>query len=178
LPSCEAPIIVLTHMSERYPSRLPDIIAAYARLAAKKAEHGDPLCANTVHVAAPGAHLRITSQGRFAVEDGPRVRHVRPSADVLLSSAADAFGPRTLAVILSGNLNDGADGAHAVMSAGGVVLAQDPRSAAAPSMPAAAITCGAARVVLPGPMLATAIASLVGIPGFLAVLGLGRRSAA
>lgn len=178
LAACDAPIIVLTHMSERYPSRLPEIVRTYTRAPVKKALDGDALCAKTIYVAEPGRHVRVTSHGKLALDDGPRVRHVRPSADILLSSAARAFGARTLGVILSGNLNDGADGAAAVTAAGGVIIAQEPRTAHAAGMPSAAIACGAARVVLPPSMLATAIDSLVRIPGFLAVLGLGRRSAA
>ena len=60
-----------------------------------------------------------------------------PSVDRLLSSAAEAYDDRVVAVILSGNGSDGASGAVQVKQKGGTVVIQDPRTAAHPSMPAA-----------------------------------------
>ena len=62
---------------------------------------------------------------------------IAPSVDRLLSSAAVAFGPGVIAVILSGSGSDGAAGAAAVKRAGGAVLVENPASAQFGSMPAA-----------------------------------------
>src|SRR5262249_54084456 len=59
----------------------------------------------------------------------------RPSIDLLLSSAAHAYGERLIAVILTGSGSDGAAGAVEVKDFGGVVVIQNPRTAAHPSMP-------------------------------------------
>jgi two-component system CheB/CheR fusion protein len=59
----------------------------------------------------------------------------RPSVDLLLKSAASAFGERTIAVILTGSGNDGTAGAQAVKAAGGTVVIQNPDTASFPSMP-------------------------------------------
>lgn len=59
----------------------------------------------------------------------------KPSVDLLLSSAARAYHERLVAVILTGSGSDGAAGAVEVKNAGGVVIIQNPQTAAYPSMP-------------------------------------------
>jgi two-component system chemotaxis response regulator CheB len=99
------------------------------------------------------------------------VSFARPSADTLLRSAAAAFGVRTLGIILTGGLEDGARGAEVVIAKGGVMLAQDPLSCAAAGMPRAAIARGAIDLILPPNAIATAIAALVVPPGIRNILG-------
>ncbi|BBY22085.1 hypothetical protein MSTO_22900 [Mycobacterium stomatepiae] len=68
--------------------------------------------------------------------------------DVLLASVASSFGPRALAVVLSGSGRDGAEGVAAMKRAGAIVIAQSPETAHYPSMPIAAAKAGA-DLVLP-----------------------------
>ncbi|MBO2448013.1 response regulator [Actinomadura barringtoniae] len=69
------------------------------------------------------------------------------SHDLLLSSLADSFGPRALAVVLSGSGNDGAAGTARLTAAGGLVIAQSANTAEHDSMPRAAAEAGAALVL-------------------------------
>jgi two-component system chemotaxis response regulator CheB len=88
---------------------------------------------------------------------------VGSSADPLLISASEVFGSHVIAVVLTGMGRDGAAGAAAVWHAGGVVIAEDVRTARAPSMPAAAIATGAVASTLPldriGPHLLELVAA-------------------
>src|SRR5439155_4918086 len=59
------------------------------------------------------------------------------SIDLLLSTAAQSYGERLVAVVLTGSGSDGAEGAVEVKNAGGVVIIQDPQTARYPSMPLA-----------------------------------------
>lgn len=74
----------------------------------------------------------------------------RPADDVLRALSA-RLGPRLIAVVLSGKLDDAAAGVRAVKRAGGRVLVQDPGTAIAPGMPTAALATGCVDFVLSPP---------------------------
>jgi two-component system chemotaxis response regulator CheB len=165
-----APIIVSTHMYEHTASLLPSLLSKHAKCPVKSIENGEVLLPGIVYVAVPGRHA-IVSGGQLLLSDTPRVNFTRPSADVLLQSASDAFGARTLGIILTGNLDDGARGAEAVMQAGGVMLAQELASCEAPSMPRAAMQRNAIHMALRPEAIAIAIMALVPLPGIRRIMG-------
>lgn len=169
-----APILVAQHLYGHSPSYLPQMLQRRTPLAVRHAVADDVLRAGVVYVAPPGRHLLVTAGGRCALLDEPRVSFARPAADLLFASAVDAFGARTLGVVLTGRLFDGAAGAQAIRRAGGLVLAQDPATCRAPEMPRAAIRQGPAHLVLPPSALAAALVRLAAAPG--AALG-GARGA-
>ena len=120
--------------------------------------------------AAPGLIYAAPGNRSLSIEPGSlrlRLTHtppdngVHPSADVLFRSAAKAFGQRCLAVVMTGMGSDGSLGAVAVASAGGVVIAQDPKTAGAPSMPRAVIDLGVAKRVVPLASIAATISRYV-----------------
>ena len=173
-----APVLVAQHVDERSPGYLPRLLARSIRLAVKHAENGERLRAGTVYVAPPGQHLVFSPDGRCRLSDGPRVSFARPSADRLFEGAADAFGARTLGVILTGRLFDGVAGSVAIRRAGGVVVAQEPSSCRAPDMPRAAIRQGVVQLTLPIAVLASALHCLVALPGVPALFGFEQRAVA
>ena len=156
-----APLIVLLHLDPNHISRLAPILARTTPLSVKQAEAGDALVAGHVFVAPPASHLLVTPSGSIELGQGPPVRRLRPSADVFLTSLALAFGPGTLAVILSGAGHDGAAGAAAVKLAGGTVIAQDQETAEYFGMPGAAIEEHAVDQVLPLGDVAVAVVEFV-----------------
>ncbi len=121
----------------------------------------DPIEPGRVYVAPADYHLLVDSDGFALSTEGP-VRYSRPSIDVLFDSAADLYGDRLTAVILTGANDDGAYGVQRVRRRGGLTIAQDPETAARPDMPRAAIATGAVQHVLPldeiGPFLLRAAA--------------------
>lgn len=166
-----APILVVQHLSGTFPTSFTDFLGRRLRFKVEWARHGATLCARTIYLAPPDRHLTVTARCTAELSDGPRAHFARPAADRLFASAAASFGPRALGIVLSGRLEDGALGAAAIHRAGGVVLAQDPRTCRAPDMPEAAIRSGAVDFVLPPETLASALVSLVMVPGARALFG-------
>lgn len=78
-----------------------------------------------------GDHLRLGS--------GPRENNARPAIDPMLRSAAVCCGSRSIGVVLTGTLGDGASGLWALQQCGGTTVVQDPQDAAFPEMPLSAL---------------------------------------
>ena len=85
----------------------------------------------TIYLAPADYHL-LVEKGRFNLSVDDAVHHSRPSVDVLFESAADAYGPRVIGIVLTGSNADGARGALQIKRRGGLVVApemQDCRTA-------------------------------------------------
>jgi two-component system, chemotaxis family, protein-glutamate methylesterase/glutaminase len=94
--------------------------------------------------------------------DGLKVKHARPSGDVLFASAAEAFESRVIALVLTGGDGDGSTGISIVKQHGGTVISQDEASAVDSGMPRSAIATGDVDYVLPLAYIASALEELVG----------------
>lgn len=133
-----AAVLVVVHLSNEYPSELDRILSQAGPLPASFADDDEALQRSHIYLAPPGRHLLLDGD-RLHLGTGPRENHARPAIDPLLRSAAVCCGPRSIGVILTGTLGDGAAGLHAIKQCGGIAVAQDPADAAYPSMPRAAI---------------------------------------
>jgi two-component system, chemotaxis family, protein-glutamate methylesterase/glutaminase len=136
--SFPAAVLVVLHIPPAGTSVLPRILSRAGKLPARHPRDNEQLRAGEVLVAPPDRHLAVEGH-RALLLAGPKENGHRPSADVLLRSVAEAFGPRCAGVVLSGTMDDGAAGLRAVRAVGGFALVQDPGQAAFPNMPRAAI---------------------------------------
>lgn len=156
-----AAIVIVLHLSPHFPSSLAHILGRCTALSVREAQEGDRLQAGWVYVAPPARHLLVCDDGRLALSNAEKVRSSRPSVDVLFASVAASFGPRAIAVVLTGGDGDGADGIQAIKAAGGVTLAQDQASSEKPSMPRSAAETGDVDCVLPLGEIAPRLVSLL-----------------
>jgi two-component system chemotaxis response regulator CheB len=132
-----APMLVVLHIGT-HDSVLPELLAQRCRIDVAHARHGEPLRAGTIRIAPPDRHMTV-SERTLQLSAGPKENHARPAIDPLFRSAALAFGPGAVGVVLTGLLDDGTAGLQAIKALGGVAVVQDPRDAAEPSMPASAL---------------------------------------
>jgi two-component system chemotaxis response regulator CheB len=129
-----ATILIVQHVGPTAPSLLPEILTKAGPLPATFPIDFEPLKSSHIYVAPPDHHL-ILEQGFVRLTRGPKENRFRPSIDALFRSAAYAYGPRVVGVVLTGMLDDGTAGLWAVKDRGGATIVQDPKQAVAPSMP-------------------------------------------
>lgn len=140
-----AAIVVQQHLGG-HSSVLPRILSARTPHRVDWARDGQVVAPGQVLVCPPGVHMEIKPDGSCCLREINE--HGERRFDVLLASLASSYGPRAVAVVLSGSGRDGAVGTVAMKRAGAIVIAQSPDTAEYPSMPIAAVHAGA-DLVLP-----------------------------
>jgi len=143
------PLLVVQHVPPHAPTQLVEIFQRKTALRVKEAEDKEPVTAGTLYFASPGYHLLVEQDCTFSLSQDDAVHFSRPSIDVLFESAADAWGPRLAAILLTGANEDGARGLEAVQRAGGLTVVQEPREAQVASMPLAALQLMTPDYILP-----------------------------
>lgn len=133
-PDLPAALFVAYHIPPGVEGTLAKVLAGAGTLSCKTAEDGEPIRHGTVYVAKPDHHL-LVKRGAVKLSRGPRENRWRPAIDTLFRSAAVAYGPRVIGIVLSGLLDDGTAGLQAIQKCGGTVLVQDPLDAEYPDMP-------------------------------------------
>jgi two-component system chemotaxis response regulator CheB len=134
-----ATLFVTMHVAPYSLGILPEILERAGPLPAANAEDWEQFEPGRIYVAPPDRHLILEPTGHVRVTRGPRENRFRPAVDPMFRSAARAFGPRVIGLILTGWLDDGTAGLWAVKERGGVAVVQHPEDAFAPAMPLNAI---------------------------------------
>jgi two-component system, chemotaxis family, protein-glutamate methylesterase/glutaminase len=134
-----AAIFIVLHISPHQRSNLPEILTRAGNLTAAHAKDGEPIDRGRIYIAPPDRHL-LLEDGRVRITKGPKENRFRPAIDPLFRSAAYAYGPGVIGVVLTGALDDGTAGLWAIKDRGGIAVVQDPDDAEQRSMPWTAIT--------------------------------------
>lgn len=142
-------VIVVMHLPDDGNSRLAEVFAQRLGMAVCEAVDKSPLRAGMVYFAPSGYHLSIEADRSFSLSREEPVHFSRPAIDILMSSAADAYGAQLAAMLLTGASADGAAGLEAVARNGGLTIVQDPADAEIATMPRAALNAFKPDLVLP-----------------------------
>ena len=134
----DAAVCIVVHFPPQSPSILPRLLRRHSNLAVDVATDGATLESGHVYVAPPDWHLLIQGH-ECRLSHGPREHSYRPCIDALFRTAGNAYGRRTIGVVLSGSLDDGSAGLRHIRLRGGTCIVQDPKSATFPGMPANAM---------------------------------------
>ena len=159
------PVAIVLHMpigyTEAYAKRLDDASA----LTVVEAKEGDLVRPGVVFVAPAGRHLTFgrdaTGAVRIRLDISPLDTAHRPSVDVLFQSAAEVYGDRVLAVVMTGMGDDGRQGAAWIKARGGTVLTEAEESCVVYGMPRAVVEAGLSDASVPLERLSDAIVERV-----------------
>jgi two-component system chemotaxis response regulator CheB len=144
-----AAVILVQHMPAAFTTQYAAQLAEFTEIRVKEAEANESLQPGTFYICPGGQHLRVTPTGRIQLDGtSGRINGYLPNIDVTMESVAAFAGPLSIAGVLTGMGNDGANGAKAIKDAGGLVLAQDEATCVIFGMPAEAIRAGAVDQVL------------------------------
>ncbi len=142
------PILIVVHVPADRSNILAPLFDKKCEMAVREAEDKEPALGGMIYFAPPGYHLLVEAEGTLSLSSDEEVLYSRPSIDVLFESAADAYGPAVIGIILTGANCDGAKGLKAIAAAGGTALVQEPDNAYASAMPQTALAeCASARAM-------------------------------
>lgn len=142
------PVITMLHVPDHRESRLAELFAPRMAVPTREAADKEEISPGTVYFAGSGYHLSVEKDLRFSLSCEPPVNFARPAIDVLMASAAEAYGPHLAAVLLTGANQDGAEGMRIIKQCGGLTVVQDPAEAQVATMPELAIKKQAPDLVL------------------------------
>lgn len=162
-PDLHAAVFVTLHVPPSQPSMLPHILSRAGPLAAAHARDGEPIQHGRIYVAPPNQHL-VVARGRVRLSQAPRADGFRPAINVLLRTAAWAYGASVVGVLLSGALHDGTAGLAMVKARGGIAVLQDPSETLYPQMPSTAMKHVDVDYVLPVAEIPPLLARLARTP--------------
>jgi two-component system chemotaxis response regulator CheB len=144
-----AAVFLVQHMPASFTTQYAAQLAEFTSIRVKEAQADESVQPGTLYICPGGQHLRVASTGRIQLDStSGRINGYLPNIDITLESVATFAGPMSIAAILTGMGSDGAIGAKAVKSAGGLVLAQNEATSVIFGMPAEAIKVGAVDHVL------------------------------
>jgi two-component system chemotaxis response regulator CheB len=139
LPSgFDLPVVVVQHRHRDSDHLLVTLLQDHTALKVCEVEDKSELEGGSVYIAPAEYHV-LVEPGHLALSTEEPVRFSRPSIDVTFESAADAYGSRTIGVVMTGANDDGARGLRRIADRGGAAIVQDPKTAESAIMPTAAI---------------------------------------
>lgn len=161
--ACDLPILIVQHLPPQFTEFLARHLSRKCLVPVVEATEGQPVESAVVYLAPGGKHLLVRSQANRIVTtltEQPAENGCRPAADVLFRAAATVWGPRVIAIVLSGMGSDGTAGLAVLKRAGGTAIVQDEETSVVWGMPGSAVAAGLADQVLPLSKIADAVAEL------------------
>lgn len=140
--------VVIQHLSPDHKSLLAELLSKHTEMHVREAEDGVPVEANCIYVI-PNKKLITIHEGKLRLDEKIKSRLPNNAIDVFFESLAEECGNHAVGIILSGTGSDGTRGVEAIKKKGGIVIVQDPLTAAFDGMPNSAVNTGAADLILP-----------------------------
>ena len=155
--------VVVQHLDPHHQSLLPELLSRATRMPVTQAEDGIGLEPGHVYVIPPASDVTVR-RGVLRLSSRQQSGGKHMPVDCFLTSLAQDQKGGAIGIILSGTGSDGTLGLGAIQLGGGIVFAQDPKSAPYPGMPESAIAAGCVDFVLPPEGIARELARLAHSP--------------
>lgn len=164
---CGQAFVVVQHLAPDHKSLLPELMAKFTALPVHEVTDGLRVEKNHIYIIPPDTDLALLN-GRLQLIDPVEPRGHRHPIDFFLRSLAQDRGDSAACIVLSGTGSEGSLGIKAIKEEGGVVLVQDPATAAYDGMPKSAVATGQADLVLAPEEMAEALQRFANGRGILA----------
>jgi two-component system, chemotaxis family, protein-glutamate methylesterase/glutaminase len=138
-PDYPLSIISVIHMPDNHDSHLAEVFQQWTRIKVEDAEDKAAIQKGRLYFAPAGYHLLIEQDATFSLSCEMPVNYSRPSIDLMMQTAAQAYGSGLLGILLTGANLDGAMGMKSIKQHGGVTIVQAPLEAKSGTMPKEAI---------------------------------------
>lgn len=135
----DIPILTVLHLPDERRSQLSEVFATRLGRTVREGSDKAAIEPGVIYFAGPSYHLSVERDFTLSLSQEERVHFSRPAIDMLFDSAADAYGPDLVGVLMTGANEDGAKGLAAIKRQGGLTIVQDPAEARMPTMPLAAL---------------------------------------
>jgi two-component system chemotaxis response regulator CheB len=151
-PDFPAAILISQHMPKGFTASFAESLNRVVQIEVREARMGDIVERGKTLICPGGSHMALRKGNRSV---GIVLKHPQsddrytPSADVMMSSVAEHFGPMSIGVVLTGMGNDGKRGIVDIKEKGGYTIAESESTAVVFGMPHEAIKTGKVDRVLP-----------------------------
>lgn len=140
--------VIVQHLSPDHKSMMSDLLTRHTLMKVFEAQDGMTIEPNCVYLL-PSKKFMTTKFGKLILHD-KQYNHVPNNAiDVFFESLAHDYKSKAIGIVLSGTGFDGTKGLSEIKKQGGIVVVQDPASAAFDGMPNSALSKDLADLVLP-----------------------------
>ncbi|MDH4467655.1 MAG: chemotaxis-specific protein-glutamate methyltransferase CheB [Bacteriovoracaceae bacterium] len=134
------PILIAQHMPPVFTASFAKRLGQITGIECEEGRDGEILNNNKIYIAPGDFHMslvKVSNQVQIKLDKTPHRNSVRPAVDPLFETAANLYGPKTLAIVLTGMGEDGLVGARAIKSENGAVAIQNKESCVVFGMPGA-----------------------------------------
>jgi two-component system chemotaxis response regulator CheB len=159
------PVFLVQHMPPVFTTQLAARLDQKSKLKVVEARDGEEVKGGTVYIAPGDYHMTVKVRDRrkfISLNQDPPENSCRPAVDVLFRSVAQVYGPRVVAVVMTGMGQDGFKGAQVLKKKGARIIAQDRETSVVWGMPRFVSDAGLADRVCPLDRITTTILELAG----------------
>jgi two-component system CheB/CheR fusion protein len=149
--------ILIQHLDPSHKSMSPDILARNTKMPVQEVEVRIKAKPNNIYIIPPNHNMEIKN-GFLNLLPRTETRGQHLTINFFFKSLAAEKKAQAVGVVLSGTASDGAEGIKSIKALGGLVIAQDPKTAKFDGMPRSAIETGVVDFILSPKAIASELA--------------------